>query len=111
MTLPLSPDTVEGLTVGLTIVGFGLSPLISAPLANQLIGLYTVRPTLQLCVLSDGIFGDDWYCGILRAAQTRKLFDRQRSELSRSRREDRERFESILVKNRFWVIDKLPIAI
>jgi MFS transporter, OFA family, oxalate/formate antiporter len=41
------PDK-KGLAVGLTIVGFGLSPLITAPLANQLIGLYTVRPTLRI---------------------------------------------------------------
>jgi MFS family permease len=41
------PDQ-KGLAVGLTIVGFGLSPLITAPLANQLITTYTVRPTLRL---------------------------------------------------------------
>lgn len=41
------PDK-KGLAVGLTIVGFGLSPLITAPLANQLIGAYTVRPTLRI---------------------------------------------------------------
>ncbi len=41
------PDR-KGLALGLTIVGFGLSPLITAPLANQLIGTYTVRPTLRL---------------------------------------------------------------
>lgn len=41
------PDK-KGLAVGLTIVGFGLSPLITAPLANQLISAYTVRPTLRL---------------------------------------------------------------
>jgi nitrate/nitrite transporter NarK len=34
--------------VGLTIVGFGLSPLITAPLANQLIDAYTARPTLRI---------------------------------------------------------------
>jgi len=38
----------KGLAVGLTVVGFGLSPLVTAPLANQLINLYTVRPTLRL---------------------------------------------------------------
>ncbi|NJK34709.1 MAG: OFA family MFS transporter [Oscillatoriales cyanobacterium SM2_2_1] len=37
----------KGLAVGLTIIGFGLSPLITAPLANYLIGVYTVRPTLR----------------------------------------------------------------
>lgn len=41
------PDK-KGLAVGLTIIGFGLSPLITAPLANQLISAYTVRPTLRL---------------------------------------------------------------
>ncbi|NJL57117.1 OFA family MFS transporter, partial [bacterium] len=41
------PDK-KGLAVGLTIVGFGLSPLITAPLANQLISIYAVRPTLRI---------------------------------------------------------------
>ncbi|MDX2231993.1 MAG: OFA family MFS transporter [Leptolyngbyaceae cyanobacterium bins.349] len=41
------PDQ-KGLAVGLTIIGFGLSPLITAPLANQLISAYTVRPTLRI---------------------------------------------------------------
>jgi MFS family permease len=41
------PDR-KGLAVGLTIVGFGLSPLITAPLANQLINAHAVRPTLQI---------------------------------------------------------------
>lgn len=41
------PDK-KGLAVGLTIIGFGLSPLITAPLANQLITAYTVRPTLRI---------------------------------------------------------------
>lgn len=41
------PDK-KGLAVGLTIVGFGLSPLVTAPLANQLITAYTVRPTLRI---------------------------------------------------------------
>lgn len=40
------PDK-KGLAVGLTIIGFGLSPLITAPLANQLIAAYSVRPTLR----------------------------------------------------------------
>jgi MFS transporter, OFA family, oxalate/formate antiporter len=38
----------KGLAVGLTIIGFGLSPLITAPLANSLIGSIGVRPTLRL---------------------------------------------------------------
>jgi len=41
------PDK-KGLALGLTIVGFGLSPLITAPLANQLISVYSVRPTLRI---------------------------------------------------------------
>ena len=41
------PDK-KGLAVGATIVGFGLSPLVTAPLANYLIDVYTVRPTLRL---------------------------------------------------------------
>ena len=41
------PDK-KGLAVGLTILGFGLSPLVTAPLANRLIGAYTVRPTLRI---------------------------------------------------------------
>ena len=41
------PDK-KGLAVGLTIVGFGLSPLVTAPLANRLIDAYTVRPTLRI---------------------------------------------------------------
>ena len=41
------PDR-RGLAVGLTIVGFGLSPFITAPLTNQLITAYTVRPTLRI---------------------------------------------------------------
>ncbi|NEQ45579.1 MAG: OFA family MFS transporter [Leptolyngbya sp. SIOISBB] len=41
------PDK-KGLAVGLTIIGFGLSPLIMAPLDNYLIGLYGVRPTLRI---------------------------------------------------------------
>lgn len=41
------PDK-KGLALGLTIIGFGLSPLITAPIANQLISTYTVRPTLRI---------------------------------------------------------------
>jgi OFA family oxalate/formate antiporter-like MFS transporter len=41
------PDR-KGLAVGLTIVGFGLSPLVTAPLANYLIGALGVRPTLRV---------------------------------------------------------------
>ena len=41
------PDQ-KGLAVGLTIIGFGLSPLITAPLANSLIDIYSVKPTLRI---------------------------------------------------------------
>ncbi len=41
------PDK-KGLAVGLTVLGFGLSPFVTAPLANQLINLYGVRPTLRI---------------------------------------------------------------
>lgn len=41
------PDK-RGLAVGLTIIGFGLSPSITAPLANQLIALYGIKPTLRI---------------------------------------------------------------
>ena len=41
------PDR-KGLAVGLTLVGFGLSPIITAPLASTLITAYGVRPTLRL---------------------------------------------------------------
>lgn len=40
------PDK-KGLAVGLTIIGFGLSPLITAPLANYLIDIYGVKSTLR----------------------------------------------------------------
>lgn len=39
------PDR-QGLAVGLTIVGFGLSPVVTAPLAKGLIDRYGVKPTL-----------------------------------------------------------------
>lgn len=38
----------KGLAVGLTVTGFGLSPLITAPLAQQLISALGTRPTLRL---------------------------------------------------------------
>lgn len=41
------PDR-QGLAVGLTIIGFGLSPLVTAPLANSLIDAYEVKSTLQI---------------------------------------------------------------
>jgi OFA family oxalate/formate antiporter-like MFS transporter len=59
------PDK-KGLAVGLTIVGFGLSPLVTAPLANQLIATYTVRPTLR-------ILGIAFVAIILAIALTMKL--------------------------------------
>lgn len=41
------PDR-KGLAVGLTVVGFGLSPLVTAPLANLWIQTYGVRVALRL---------------------------------------------------------------
>ncbi len=45
------PDK-RGLAVGLTIIGFGLSPLLTAPLANQLIASYGIQPTLRILGLA-----------------------------------------------------------
>lgn len=59
------PDK-KGLAVGLTIVGFGLSPLMTAPLTDQLISAYTVRPTLR-------ILGIAFMAVILAAALMMKL--------------------------------------
>lgn len=42
----------KGLAVGLTIIGFGLSPLVTAPLAHSLIGAVGVRVTLRLLGLA-----------------------------------------------------------
>lgn len=41
------PDK-KGLAVGLTIVGFGLSPVLTAPLAKRLIDGYGVQPTILI---------------------------------------------------------------
>lgn len=38
----------KSLAVGLTIVGFGLSPLVTAPLAKYLIDAYGIRQTLLI---------------------------------------------------------------
>lgn len=48
------PDR-KGLAVGLTIIGFGLSPLVTAPLANHLIATVGVRPTLRLMGIAFGL--------------------------------------------------------
>lgn len=45
------PDR-KGLAVGLTISGFGLSPLVTAPLANVLISDFGVRATLRMLGLA-----------------------------------------------------------
>jgi len=44
----------KGLAVGLTVTGFGLSPVITAPLAQQLITSFGTRPTLRLFGLAFG---------------------------------------------------------
>lgn len=59
------PDR-KGLAVGLTIIGFGLSPLITAPLANNLINVYGVQPTLRILGIVFGIL-------IMALATTMKL--------------------------------------
>lgn len=41
------PDQ-KGIAVGLTVVGFGLSPLVTAPLAKNLIGAYSVQSTFLI---------------------------------------------------------------
>lgn len=41
------PDQ-KGLAVGLTVVGFGLSPLVTAPLARNLIGTYGVQSSFLI---------------------------------------------------------------
>jgi len=41
------PDR-KGLAMGLVVLGFGLSPFITAPLTNQLINAYGLRPTLRI---------------------------------------------------------------
>ena len=45
------PDR-KGLAVGLTAVGFGLSPLVTAPLAKSLIAAYGVLPTFTILGIS-----------------------------------------------------------
>lgn len=75
------PDK-KGLAVGLVIVGFGLSPLITAPLENHLINLYTVRPTLRIMGIAFAII-------TLAVACTMKLppkdwHPRQSSAMSRT---------------------------
>lgn len=45
----------KGLAVGLTIIGFGLSPLVTAPLANSWIVAMGVRPTLRLMGIAFGL--------------------------------------------------------
>lgn len=59
------PDQ-KGLAVGLTVVGFGLSPLITAPLAKTLIGSYGVLFTFK-------ILGTIFTAIILTVATTLKL--------------------------------------
>ncbi|MEQ9670032.1 L-lactate MFS transporter [Coleofasciculus sp. G2-EDA-02] len=45
------PDR-KGLAVGLTAIGFGLSPLVTAPLAKSLIAAYGVLPTFTILGIS-----------------------------------------------------------
>ncbi|MDJ0678970.1 MAG: OFA family MFS transporter [Xenococcaceae cyanobacterium MO_167.B52] len=59
------PDQ-KGLAVGLTVIGFGLSPLITAPLAKTLIGSYGVLFTFM-------ILGSIFTVIVLTVATTLKL--------------------------------------
>ncbi|MFW6238980.1 MAG: MFS transporter, partial [Halanaerobiales bacterium] len=45
----------KGFVVGLTLLGFGLSPFITAPLAGKLIGLYGPLSTFKIMGLAFGI--------------------------------------------------------
>ncbi len=63
------PDQ-KGLAVGLTVIGFGLSPLITAPLAKTLIGNYGVLFTFM-------ILGSIFTAIILAVATTLKLPPKQ----------------------------------
>ncbi len=77
------PDR-KGLAVGLTIVGFGLSPVITAPLASWLITTYSVRSALLLLgiafmvvilVLAQGMKlpPQDWYPGQKQGGEPERL--------------------------------------
>ncbi|EDX84628.1 transporter, major facilitator family [Synechococcus sp. PCC 7335] len=48
------PDK-KGLAVGITIVGFGLSPLISAPIASSLMSAYSLRIALRVLGVAFGL--------------------------------------------------------
>lgn len=65
----------KGLAVGLTIVGFGLSPLVTAPLAHGLMEKAGVRSTLQT-------MGIGYMVLILLLALLMKLPERTHSEAS-----------------------------
>lgn len=70
------PDR-KGLAVGLTIVGFGLSPLITAPLAKGLIDRFQTRPTLLVLGIAFALI-------ILAIAQTMKLPPKEWQQASAS---------------------------
>ena len=72
----------KGFAVGLTIIGFGLSPLITAPLANSLITAFDVRLTLRILGLAFMVIvlaiattlklpPKDWQPAHARAARTK----------------------------------------
>ncbi|MGD1942880.1 MAG: OFA family MFS transporter [Leptolyngbyaceae cyanobacterium] len=74
----------KGFAVGLTIIGFGLSPLITAPLASSLIAAFDVRLTLRILGLAFTVIvlaiattlklpPKDWQPACARAAQTKTV--------------------------------------
>ncbi|MGD1931264.1 MAG: OFA family MFS transporter [Leptolyngbyaceae cyanobacterium] len=74
----------KGFAVGLTIIGFGLSPLITAPLANSLITAFDVRLTLRILGLAFMVIvlaiattlklpPKDWQPAHARAARTKTV--------------------------------------
>ena len=74
----------KGFAVGLTIIGFGLSPLITAPLANSLITAFDVRLTLRILGLAFTVIvlaiattlklpPKDWQPACARATQTKTV--------------------------------------
>ncbi|MEL6765340.1 MAG: OFA family MFS transporter [Cyanobacteria bacterium J06607_6] len=74
----------KGFAVGLTIIGFGLSPLITAPLASSLIAAFDVRLTLRILGLAFTVIvlaiattlklpPKDWQPASARATQTKAV--------------------------------------
>ncbi|MBE9059852.1 OFA family MFS transporter [cf. Phormidesmis sp. LEGE 11477] len=93
------PDK-KGLAVGITIIGFGLSPLISAPIASSLISAYSLRTALRVLGVTFGLL-------ILAIATTLKLppkdwHPRQASSLSLSTAPTRTYPKHLLTSRSFY---------